>query len=149
LLASLLGALLASTLADDQLANWGWRIPFLIGAGLGLVGMWMRRDMAETERFVDNVAKARAIKNPLMLTLREYPKSVAQLIGVTLLSPLFYYTFFAALPPSAVRGRGGWCSGLCRPRPRCSWRYSPPSAGRPPGSAASRRCSCGRARLRC
>jgi MFS family permease len=64
LLASLLGALLANTLADDQLANWGWRIPFLIGAGLGLVGMWMRRDMAETEQFVDNVAKARAIKNP-------------------------------------------------------------------------------------
>jgi len=106
LLASLLGALLASTLADDQLANWGWRIPFLIGAGLGLVGMWMRRDMAETEQFVDNVAKARAIKNPLMLTLREYPKSVAQLIGVTLLSTLCYYTFFSALTPFAVKGNG-------------------------------------------
>ena len=32
LLASLLGALLASTLTDDQLASWGWRLPFLIGA---------------------------------------------------------------------------------------------------------------------
>jgi MHS family alpha-ketoglutarate permease-like MFS transporter len=106
LLASLLGALLASTLADDQLANWGWRIPFLIGAGLGLVGMWMRRDMAETEQFADNVAKARAIKNPLMLTLREYPRSVGQLIGVTLLSTLCYYTFFSALTPFAVKGNG-------------------------------------------
>src|SRR5262245_14253804 len=68
--------------------------------------MWMRRDMAETEQFVDNVAKARAIKNPLMLTLREYPKSVAQLIGVTLLSTLCYYTFFSALTPFAVKGNG-------------------------------------------
>ena len=70
LLASLLGAFLASTLADDQLASWGWRIPFLIGAALGLVGLWMRRDMAETEQFEKNAAKAKAIKNPLMLTLR-------------------------------------------------------------------------------
>ena len=103
LLASLLGAFLASTLADDQLASWGWRIPFLIGAALGLVGLWMRRDMAETEQFEENVAKAKAIKNPLMLTLREHPKSVAQLIGFTLLCTLCYYTFFSALTPFAVK----------------------------------------------
>ena len=106
LLASLLGAFLASTLADDQLASWGWRIPFLIGAALGLVGLWMRRDMAETEQFEKNVAKAKAIKNPLMQTLREHPKSVAQLIGLTLLSTLCYYTFFSALTPFAIRGNG-------------------------------------------
>ena len=52
-------------LADDQLASWGWRVPFLIGAALGLVGLWMRRDMAETEQFEENNAKAKAIKNPL------------------------------------------------------------------------------------
>ena len=106
LLASLLGAFLASTLADDQLASWGWRIPFLIGAALGLVGVWMRRDMAETKQFEKNVAKAKAIKNPLMQTLREHPKSVAQLIGLTLLSTLCYYTFFSALTPFAIRGNG-------------------------------------------
>jgi MHS family alpha-ketoglutarate permease-like MFS transporter len=66
----------------------------------------MRRDMAETEQFEKNVAKAKAIKNPLMLTLREYPKSVAQLIGLTLLSTLCYYTFFSALTPFAVKGNG-------------------------------------------
>ena len=106
LLASLLGAFLASTLADEQLARWGWRIPFLIGAALGLVGLWLRRAMAETEQFEKNVAKARAIRNPLMQTLREHPKSVAQLIGLTLLSTLCYYTFFSALTPFAVRGNG-------------------------------------------
>ena len=106
LLASLLGALLASTLGDEQLARWGWRIPFLIGAALGLVGLWLRRDMAETEQFEENAAKARAMKNPLMQTLREHPKAVAQLIGFTLLSTLCYYTFFSALTPFAVSGNG-------------------------------------------
>jgi MHS family alpha-ketoglutarate permease-like MFS transporter len=106
LIASLLGALLASTLADDFLAAWGWRIPFVVGGLLGLVGLWLRRDMAETEQYEENAAKARALKNPLWLTLRDHPKAVAQLIGFTLLSTLCYYVFFSALTPFAVNANG-------------------------------------------
>jgi MHS family alpha-ketoglutarate permease-like MFS transporter len=106
LLASLLGALLASSLNDDQLASWGWRVPFFVGGLLGLVGVWLRRDMAETEQFEENKAKAQAIKNPLMMTLREHPRAVAQLMGFTLLSTLCYYTFFSALTPFAVKQQG-------------------------------------------
>ena len=106
LLASLLGALLASILSDDQLASWGWRIPFFVGGLLGLVGVWLRRSMDETEQFEENKAKAEALKNPLMMTLREHPKAVAQLIGFTLLSTLCYYTFFSALTPFAVKQQG-------------------------------------------
>ena len=106
LLASLLGALLASTLSDDQLASWGWRLPFLIGGALGLVGLWLRRDMAETEQYEENAEKARALKNPLLMTVRDHPKAVAQLIGFTLLSTLCYYTFFSALTPFAVTANG-------------------------------------------
>ena len=102
LLASLLGALLSSVLSDAQLASYGWRIPFFIGGLLGLVGLWLRKDMAETEQYEENAAKARALKNPLMMTLREHPRAVAQLIGFTLLSTLSYYTFFSALTPFAV-----------------------------------------------
>ena len=102
LIASLLGALLADNLSDDQLASWGWRIPFLVGGLLGLVGLWLRRDMAETEQYAENAEKARALRNPLMLTIREHPRAVAQLIGFTLLSTLCYYTFFSALTPFAV-----------------------------------------------
>jgi MFS transporter, MHS family, alpha-ketoglutarate permease len=106
LLASLLGAALAVTLSEDQLASWGWRIPFLIGAALGLVGIWLRRDMAETEQFEENAEKARALKNPLLMTVREHPRAVAQLIGFTLLNTLCYYTFFSAMTPFAVTGNG-------------------------------------------
>jgi MFS transporter, MHS family, alpha-ketoglutarate permease len=103
LVASLLGALLASNLSDDQLSSWGWRVPFFVGGLLGLVGVWLRRDMAETDQFEENKAKAEAIRNPLMVTLREHPRAVAQLIGFTLLNTLCYYTFFSALTPFAVK----------------------------------------------
>lgn len=106
LIASLLGALLASTLTEEQLGSWGWRVPFLIGGVLGLIGMWMRRSMSETEQFEKNKDAAAKLKNPLLLTLREHPRAVLQLVGFTILSTLCYYTFFSALTPFATKSRG-------------------------------------------
>lgn len=106
LVASLLGALLAATLTKEQLGAFGWRIPFLVGALLGIVGLWLRRAMPETEQFEENKTKAQALKHPLWTTLRDHPKAVGQLVGFTLLSTLCYYTFFSALTPFATSSRG-------------------------------------------
>jgi MFS transporter, MHS family, alpha-ketoglutarate permease len=106
LLASLLGALLTQVLSREELAAYGWRIPFIIGGVLGLIGLWLRRAMPETEQFEENKAKAQQVKHPLLLTLTDHPKAVGQLVAFTLLSTLCYYTFFSALTPFAVTSRG-------------------------------------------
>ncbi|MEU4444479.1 MFS transporter [Actinosynnema sp. NPDC050801] len=106
LIASLLGFTLARTLDAAQLASYGWRIPFLIGGVLGLVGLWLRRNLEETEQFEHNKAKAQQLKRPLLTTLREHPGAVGRLVGFTMLSTLCYYTFFSALTPFAVSKRG-------------------------------------------
>jgi MFS transporter, MHS family, alpha-ketoglutarate permease len=106
LIASLLGALLTALLSREDLAAYGWRIPFILGGVLGLVGLWLRRAMPETEQFEENKAKAQQLRHPLLTTLREHPKAVGQLIAFTLLSTLCYYTFFSALTPFAVSSRG-------------------------------------------
>jgi MFS family permease len=36
------GALLTSTLSDAELQSWGWRIPFLFGALIGPIGLYIR-----------------------------------------------------------------------------------------------------------
>ncbi len=105
LVASLLGVLLTSVLDEAQLQAYGWRIAFAAGGLLGLVGLWLRRSLAETEQFEQNAEKARATKNPLWLTLRDHPKAVAQLCAFTMLSTLSYYTFFSALTPFAINFR--------------------------------------------
>ncbi|SDN48656.1 MFS transporter [Geodermatophilus sp. DSM 45219] len=105
LAASLLGVLLTSTLSEDQLQSYGWRIAFFIGGVLGLLGMWLRRSLVETEQFEENAAKARATKHPLWQTVRHHPKAVLQLIAITLLNTLSYYTFFSALTPFAINFR--------------------------------------------
>ncbi|MET9627765.1 MFS transporter [Lentzea sp. NPDC006480] len=106
LIASLLGFFLSRGLDKDAMATYGWRVPFLIGGVLGLIGLWLRRELPETEQFEENRAKAEKLRNPLLLTLKEHPKAVGQLIGVTLLSTLCFYTFFSALTPFAVKTKG-------------------------------------------
>ncbi|MGH3329399.1 MAG: MFS transporter [Streptomycetales bacterium] len=106
LVASLLGVLLSNTLTDDQLSGFGWRIAFLLGGAMGLLGLWLRRRLPETEQFEENKAKAQALKRPLLSTLRYHPRAVGQLVGITMLNTLCYYTFFAALTPYAVESQG-------------------------------------------
>jgi MHS family alpha-ketoglutarate permease-like MFS transporter len=70
-----------------------------------LLGLWLRRSLAETEQFEQNKSKARRVARPLLTTLRDHPKAVLQLVGVSMLSTLCYYTFFSALTPFAVKTR--------------------------------------------
>lgn len=50
-LGSATGALFTSLLSPDALAAWGWRVPFLLGIVLALVGGWLRRNVEETPHY--------------------------------------------------------------------------------------------------
>jgi len=43
-----LGLALAATLTEEQLYDWGWRVPFIIGILIGPVGLYIRRVLPET-----------------------------------------------------------------------------------------------------
>ncbi|MFF8476528.1 glycine betaine/L-proline transporter ProP [Streptomyces sp. NPDC015414] len=49
--ASGLVVVLTGLLSDDQMLNWGWRIPFLVAAPLGLIGLYLRLRLDETPAF--------------------------------------------------------------------------------------------------
>jgi len=106
LLASLLGVLLSTVLTDEQLRSFGWRILFIIGGLLALVGVYLRRSLSETAQFEANEGKAKKVHRPLLTTLSKHPRAVATLVGITLLNTLNYYTFFSALTPYAVATNG-------------------------------------------
>ena len=77
LIASLLGVALSSTLTDDQLSSFGWRIPFIIGGILAVVGLYLRRSLSETQQFEENKDKAVRVHRPLLTTITHHPKAVA------------------------------------------------------------------------
>ncbi len=97
LLASLLGYWMSSTFSKQFMAEWGWRIPFVIGAVLGLLVVWLRRSMDESTEFEEQVAGEAPVRSPLLTTLREHPKAVAQILGFVAASTVIYYTLTNAL----------------------------------------------------
>src|SRR5208282_5260130 len=51
LLGSAVAALISTALAPEAMDAWGWRVPFLLGAILGPVGIYLRRNIDETPAF--------------------------------------------------------------------------------------------------
>lgn len=56
ILASLVASLLFIVLSDEQMASWGWRIPFLLGLPLGLVGLYLRKSLEESPIFENELS---------------------------------------------------------------------------------------------
>lgn len=54
--ASIMIAVLTFFLTDEQMASFGWRIPFLLGLFLGLFGLYLRRKLEESPVFENDVA---------------------------------------------------------------------------------------------
>ena len=78
-------------LTPEQLLDWGWRVPFVIGAALALFGFWMRRDLAETELFVD--AQALAQRRPFWTLVAENWKPMLMVVGLTIGGTSAFYTY--------------------------------------------------------
>ena len=48
LLGSATGAAFAASMSAAALEGWGWRIPFLLGLVIGIVGYFLRRNVLDT-----------------------------------------------------------------------------------------------------
>jgi len=81
---------LQQALSVEQLQNWGWRIPFGIGALCAVVALYLRRGMEETESFVKKKEKP---KESLMRTLLRHPKELMTVVGLTMGGTLAFYTY--------------------------------------------------------
>ncbi|KAF4411138.1 MULTISPECIES: MFS transporter [Streptomyces] len=101
LIASLLGTVLTSALDDDALHSWGWRLAFLIGALLGLVGLWLRVSVEDTEAFTEASAGGRTRSNPLRAMFVEHPGAALRVAGITVAGTLTYYIWVNYLPTYA------------------------------------------------
>ncbi|MEU3356578.1 MFS transporter, partial [Streptomyces sp. NPDC037389] len=101
LIASLLGTLTTSWLSDDALHAWGWRVAFVVGALLGLVGLWLRVSVEDTESFTRTQDSGRTRTNPVKAMFVEHPAATLRVVGITIAGTLTYYIWVNYLPTYA------------------------------------------------
>jgi MFS transporter, MHS family, alpha-ketoglutarate permease len=78
-------------LTSAELKEWGWRIPFAIGALLAIFAAVMRRNLHETEAFVE--AKKAVKPTGSIAGLLRYPRELLLVVGLTAGGTAAFYTF--------------------------------------------------------
>jgi MHS family alpha-ketoglutarate permease-like MFS transporter len=78
-------------LTPEQLKAWGWRIPFVIGALLAIFAAVMRRNLHETEAFIE--AKKAVKPTGSIRNLLRYPRELLLVVGLTAGGTAAFYTF--------------------------------------------------------
>ena len=89
---------LEASLSAQTMADWGWRVPFLIAAPLGLVGLYMRSKLDETPAFKAVAQEHAVAHSPLKETLRNHGAAICCLgafVSLTALSFYMFTTYFA------------------------------------------------------
>ncbi|MBV8185821.1 MAG: MFS transporter [Alphaproteobacteria bacterium] len=84
------GTFMASLLTVDQLHQWGWRVPFLLGLGVGIIGFLLRRGIHGT--IPD--PRQQAGKSPLHAILAQDKRLLLRLAGVAAFGAVSFYLMF-------------------------------------------------------
>lgn len=90
--AALLVLLLTNVMTGEDYAAWGWRIPFLIGGPLALVGLYIRRRVDESPAFKAMQAAKRVASTPLRDAVRDQKKAMGFSFALAAFSSLGFYT---------------------------------------------------------
>ena len=99
LLGSGFAALLSTVLSESSFIEWGWRIPFLLGAFIGVVGIYIRSNVDETPLFKQtvNVSTSDGSENKAIVV------PAVRAFGFTIHWTVVYYIFLAYMPTFAIR----------------------------------------------
>jgi MHS family alpha-ketoglutarate permease-like MFS transporter len=105
LAALLLLVLLQGILTEQQLYDWGWRIPFAVGAVLAVVVWWMRRGIDETRSFTHASGPVHERGRAWALFAR-YPRETLTVMALTAAGGLGFYTYTAYMQKLLVNSAG-------------------------------------------
>jgi MFS transporter, MHS family, proline/betaine transporter len=94
LLASGVGALITRLAGPEWINDWGWRIPFLIGACLGIVGLLMKGRPEDSDSTYNNRTSDNEHAYPVKQALAGHWKDMLTGLGCLWISALSFYTIF-------------------------------------------------------
>ena len=92
LLGSIVATLCANMLPQDELEEWGWRVPFLIGIVIGLVGFYIRHYTEESPEFMEAQKHGKTSKRPVRDVFGQNYKELLIAIACYLTVTVPFYT---------------------------------------------------------
>ncbi|MBN7763011.1 MULTISPECIES: MFS transporter [Nitratireductor] len=90
--AALLVLFLTNAMSGDAYEAWGWRIPFLIGGPLALVGLYIRNKVDESPAFKTTQAAKRLATTPIRDAVQSQRQQMAFSFALAAFSSLGFYT---------------------------------------------------------
>lgn len=101
LLSALVGFIITSVFPESALQDWAWRIPFVLGLLIIPVGVYIRRQLPETEAFTEQDVAAGDdghLSGPLRTLLTEHRDALGTALLVSMLWTISVYAFLIYLP---------------------------------------------------
>jgi len=81
---------LRSALGNDAYMDWGWRVPFLFGAILAVIGLWIRLRLSDPEEF-KQAQQADPTENPLKSALTKSYRAMFTVLFLLVPNLVGYY----------------------------------------------------------
>ncbi|MEU5468552.1 MFS transporter [Kocuria salsicia] len=98
LFGSLFVAALSALLSGDQMNSWGWRIPFLLAAPMGLIGRYVRTKLEDTPVFQELAKDDEVIQAPVRDMFRHHWATLLRACGAVLLNAVGFYMLLSYMP---------------------------------------------------
>ncbi|MQA84180.1 MAG: MFS transporter [Streptosporangiales bacterium] len=93
-----LGAVMTSSLSEEAISSWGWRVPFLISAPLGLIGFYLRMKLDDSPRFRALQEAGDVAAAPLLTMLRTQLPNLFMTVGIVVTGTVGVYISLLYMP---------------------------------------------------
>lgn len=98
LLATVTLMLLQLFFSHEVIADWAWRLPFLLIGLPGSLLIYYRFKLAETPVYSELQKKHRLESIPFIAAIKFAPYQLLKILGLTCMGSTFYYVFFGYMP---------------------------------------------------
>lgn len=102
------GVLLTALFTEEQMNEFGWRIPFILGSLIGLYALYIRRRMNESELHTESI-KLQPERRPageIFSELGRNWRGLLQIVGLTISGVVAFYTWLIFTPGFVTREFG-------------------------------------------
>ncbi|WP_433868767.1 MFS transporter [Saccharopolyspora sp. CA-218241] len=107
LFASLMALGVTSLFTAEQVTAWAWRLPFLLSVVIGLIGLWIRSSLSETEQFEELKDDDEVAEVPLFELVRTAWQQIVRivLLGAVITGGYYIASVYSATYLQTAGGR--------------------------------------------